>query len=189
MKAKVLYTLGNTIRFQGEDGKDFTGDVSRYGEVEEGQEVEIKESSGKQIPIADLSAQQIQKYNPDLFQEIQDLTESVEDEPDVLRLGRRILERAGYRVLSAESGDRALDLLATAEEMPDLVLTDVAMPGMSGPELVERLRERGIDAPVLLTSGHAETPAASAGTPFLPKPFSRAALLAAVADGIKGGRS
>lgn len=109
----------------------------------------------------------------------------VEDEPEVLRLGRRILERAGYRVLSAENGDRALALMATVAEQPDLVLTDVAMPGMSGPELVQRLRERGIDAPVLLTSGHAETPAARFGTPFLPKPFSRGALLAAVADAIK----
>ncbi|MBW2462648.1 MAG: response regulator, partial [Deltaproteobacteria bacterium] len=78
----------------------------------------------------------------------------VEDQAPVLRLVANILMRYGYDVVSACSGKRAL---ASYEEMarpPDLLLTDVAMPGMSGIELAEILYEKAPGLPVLFMTGH-----------------------------------
>ncbi len=76
-KAEVIYKLGNTVRLKTADGKTFSTDAGPYGDVEKGDEVEILESQ-KQIKIEDLTASQIEQYNPDLFQEIQGLSDSLE---------------------------------------------------------------------------------------------------------------
>jgi CheY-like chemotaxis protein len=79
----------------------------------------------------------------------------VEDQPHVRRLTCAILNEFGYRTLEASHGEEALRLAATHKGPLDLVLTDVIMPGMHGPELVNRLR--GIRrTPVLFMSGYAE---------------------------------
>jgi CheY-like chemotaxis protein len=112
----------------------------------------------------------------------------VEDEPAVRAIAVRVLERAGYRVLSATGGDAALHL-AAGEPRIDLVLSDVVMPGMGGAALVERLRLERPGIRVLFMSGYsADLPKALAptGGSLLQKPFTPAALLARVAEAIAG---
>jgi PAS domain S-box-containing protein len=80
----------------------------------------------------------------------------VEDDPAVRRGLGAILERAGYRVLSADGGREALRLLREAEERPDLLVTDLVMPELSGPEVASRVLEEHPDVPVLYMSGYVE---------------------------------
>ncbi len=63
----------------------------------------------------------------------------VDDEPDVLRLLKSILTEEGYEVIAAGNADSAIKAFERLSRPPDLVLTDVVMPGMSGPMLVDRL--------------------------------------------------
>ena len=78
----------------------------------------------------------------------------VEDDEALRGLVVRILERAGYHVLVAESGGCALETSDGYEGPLDLLLTDIVMPGISGIDLAERLRERRPETPVLFMSGY-----------------------------------
>jgi PAS domain S-box-containing protein len=80
----------------------------------------------------------------------------VEDEATVRRLTVRSLTALGYRVLEARNGDEALHLVQKLQEPLDLVLTDVIMPHMGGPELVENLRRLRPGIRVLYMSGFTE---------------------------------
>jgi PAS domain S-box-containing protein len=101
----------------------------------------------------------------------------VEDETAVREVTRTVLDRLGYRVLAAASGDEALALAARHEGTLHLLLTDVVLPGPSGPEVAEALRARRPACRVLYMSGYPENLAAGlAGAAFLPKPFSPDAL-------------
>lgn len=99
----------------------------------------------------------------------------VEDEAMVRAVAARALTRSGYEVLTAGDGEEALALLAD-EGVIDLMISDVVMPGMDGPTLVQRAREARPDLRVLFISGYAEEqlrgrvddPAAT----LLRKPFS-----------------
>jgi CheY-like chemotaxis protein len=108
----------------------------------------------------------------------------VEDDDSVRTLTRRMLERAGYDVVPAANGEEALGLFATATEPIALVLTDVVMPGLSGPEMLERmLLERAV--PALLISGYPDQGAAlEARCQFrlVPKPFTADALVSAIRE-------
>ncbi len=109
----------------------------------------------------------------------------VEDEPRVRGIARRALEQAGYRVLEAESGPEAVALLGLPGPGVALVLTDVVLPGMSGPELAGRVAELAPGTPVLLTSGYPDGEIArrgllAPGAAFIPKPFTPEALVTAV---------
>jgi PAS domain S-box-containing protein len=77
----------------------------------------------------------------------------VEDEPAVRAIAARSLERGGFRVLQASGGADALELMA-GQGQPDLVLTDLMMPGIGGAELARRLRERWPALPILFMSGY-----------------------------------
>ncbi|MGH2875433.1 MAG: ATP-binding protein [Solirubrobacteraceae bacterium] len=108
----------------------------------------------------------------------------VDDERALREIVRRVLTEAGYEVLVAASGEQALALADTHEGTIDLVLTDVVMPGMLGPELAQRVQERRPAAGIAYMSGFAETvlgPAADLEPGvLLDKPFTAAALLAHV---------
>jgi two-component system cell cycle sensor histidine kinase/response regulator CckA len=108
----------------------------------------------------------------------------VEDEEAVRRLTARGLELSGWRVLAADSGEAALAVLAAAEETPAVMVSDVSMPGMDGPQLVRAVRAMMPTLPVILVSGYAETEALSdlPGSPvqFLAKPFSMKDLAARI---------
>jgi two-component system, cell cycle sensor histidine kinase and response regulator CckA len=109
----------------------------------------------------------------------------VEDEPALRLVARRILENAGYIVLVASNGDEALTCFRRAVTPIHLMLTDVVMPGMSGPALVERLREEGGRTTILYTSGYADDALTGDGSrdiQFLPKPYTGTTLLRKVRD-------
>ena len=100
----------------------------------------------------------------------------VEDEAAVRKLVAGILKEQGYTVLEAEAPATALDLFdrlrATGGAL-DLVVVDVVMPGMTGPNLVERLRAEGLAAPALFMSGYPGVVRLRGGDGFMAKPFSR----------------
>jgi PAS domain S-box-containing protein len=105
----------------------------------------------------------------------------VEDEPSVRELVRRVLEEHGYTVLVAGNGVEALELVGWLRIPIDMLLTDVVMPAMGGPALVERL---GADCPprVLYISGYTGEDSLADGTgrgdlDLLLKPFSPAELV------------
>ena len=77
----------------------------------------------------------------------------VDDEPAVLDLVKFILSRAGYRVLVADSGPKALEICHQHGGTIDLLLTDVMMPGMSGVALAQRLKSLSQNVPVLYMTG------------------------------------
>jgi len=101
----------------------------------------------------------------------------VEDDAAVRRAAERILQVAGYHVLTAASGDEALGIAERHAGEIRLLLTDVVMPGMSGPEVAERLRQSRPSLEILFTSGYTDNAIVhhgvlDAGTHFLTKPFS-----------------
>jgi PAS domain S-box-containing protein len=108
----------------------------------------------------------------------------VEDDMAVRSMTQSLLERQGYSVASAGSGEEALNLAALHRDRIDLVLTDVGMAGMSGPQLVERLRSNSGSLPVLFMSGHPPdqmpTLGIDAKDDILRKPFTPSALAIAV---------
>ena len=123
----------------------------------------------------------------------QELVLLVEDEPGVRKLARRFLENAGYRVLDAESGPAAEIIFAEHRESIDLLVTDVVMPGMSGPQLFRRLVSYDPALKVVYMSGYANDSMArqlkaNGGEPHLQKPFTAAELVAYV-RGVLDGRS
>src|SRR5690242_10102174 len=78
----------------------------------------------------------------------------VDDQPVVLDFCRTTLERAGYKVFSASSGEQALSLFEPHRSPVDLALIDVVMPGMSGVELARRLEELNCGLRIVLMSGY-----------------------------------
>jgi signal transduction histidine kinase/CheY-like chemotaxis protein len=77
----------------------------------------------------------------------------VEDEPAVRRAVQRNLERLGYHVIVAQDGEDALRIAESLASI-DLLLSDVVMPGIDGPELACRLRAKWTDLPVLFVTGY-----------------------------------
>ncbi len=78
----------------------------------------------------------------------------VEDEESLRKVAVEALEWAGYSVIEAASGEVALALINSSQVKPDLVFTDIVMPGISGLEVVEKIRKRNPDIKVLYTSGY-----------------------------------
>ena len=107
-----------------------------------------------------------------------------EDDAVMRRLTRKMLEEHGYGVLEAEDGKSALDVIGSNHTAIDLVLTDVAMKGMNGPELVLRLIESHPEMKVVYMSGYTGELVANhgidSGIRMLEKPFTRVDLLKTV---------
>ena len=115
----------------------------------------------------------------------------VEDEGALRDVVGRILSGAGYRVLVADGGNRALEIAALHEGAIDLLVSDVVMPGMLGKEVAERLVRARPGTRVLYMSGYAQPVLASQGTlekgvALLEKPFTAADLLSAVRRRLDG---
>ena len=99
----------------------------------------------------------------------------VDDDPVIGKSFDRVLSGKGYAVIEAETGEAAIEKLATEDY--DLVVTDIRMPGMSGLEVAERVRTKQPWMPVLIVTGYgsdeSEARAKAAGvTEFLRKPLS-----------------
>ncbi|MEO8634556.1 MAG: ATP-binding protein [Gemmatimonadales bacterium] len=117
----------------------------------------------------------------------------VEDESSVRQLVRRVLQRDGYRVLEAANGAEALLIAARHTGQIHLLLTDVVMPELSGPELVERLTPLEPGLRVVFMSGYSEQGVPLEGLigprrAFLPKPFPSRELLRTVRSAMAGER-
>ena len=109
----------------------------------------------------------------------------VEDEPAVRRLVTQILQSAGILVLSAGCGAEALALREAHAAELDLLVTDIVMPGMTGPEVARAFRAVRPRLPVLFMSGYADEVVAHEGMnaaagAFIAKPFTPATFLAKV---------
>ena len=116
----------------------------------------------------------------------------VEDEDMVRVLARDALRLAGYTVLEAPHGGEALLLCERHPGKIDLLLTDVVMPHMSGPELAERLAPLRPDMRVLFMSGYtdgamAQQDALGPDTPFIQKPFTPGSLVRKVREVLDQG--
>jgi PAS domain S-box-containing protein len=101
----------------------------------------------------------------------------VEDEPLILELADEILSRLGYRVLTANSPDEAIRVAREYGDTIHLLLTDVVMPGMNGPDLVNKLGDFCPEIRILYMSGYTEDTIArhgvlDEGVHFIQKPFS-----------------
>jgi CheY-like chemotaxis protein len=86
-----------------------------------------------------------------------------------------MLEDLGHKAIEANSGAEALKILKTGETI-DLMLTDQAMPGMTGTELAEIARKEYPTLPVLLATGYADLPAGQIKLPRLSKPYLQSEL-------------
>jgi len=104
-----------------------------------------------------------------------------EDDPIMRKLTRKMLEEHGYKVLEAVDGEAALHVISRNSTRIDLILTDVVMKGMNGPELVLRLMDSHPEMKVVYMSGYTGELVAhqglQSGIRLLEKPFTRAALL------------
>src|SRR6266850_1046647 len=99
----------------------------------------------------------------------------VDDAAGLRELARRLLQRQGYTVLVAGNADEAFELFERNASI-DVLLTDVVMPGVSGPELTRRLVERRPDLRVIYMSGYTDEAIVqhgvlNPGIAFLHKPF------------------
>jgi CheY-like chemotaxis protein len=111
----------------------------------------------------------------------------VEDEPSVRRLTRSLLEQGGYTVLEAASGPHAVEIAEQHRGHIHVLLTDVVMPGMNGPTLVEKIKTVHPEATPLYVSGYSSSFSTQTGlvpgeAALLQKPFSRGALLQKLRD-------
>jgi CheY-like chemotaxis protein len=111
---------------------------------------------------------------------------AVDDEADLLEAVRRVLSRRGHTVLAASGPAEALDLYRTHGDEIDLLLTDVRMPGGTGPELADQVSRLHPGLPVLFMSGLYDAPEETlgAGAQVVAKPFTPASLAEAVEDAL-----
>ena len=154
-----------------------------YGIVDQsGGAVTIKTAPGRgttvRIYLPAVSAP-VEQHQPEPQPAITYGTESillVEDNDAVRDLARRTLRARGYTVVEARNAEEALDLVSRGAQ-PHLLLTDVVMPGLSGPNLAARLLSQNPRLRVLYMSGYSEDAAAEHGTfwgdvPLIQKPFT-----------------
>ncbi len=101
----------------------------------------------------------------------------LEDEAQVRRVVVAMLQRGGYRVIEATRAEEALEVAKDPERTIDLLLTDIVMPGMSGPEVVRRMREIRPDLKAICMSGYTDETVVrhgilESGIAFLQKPIT-----------------
>ncbi len=142
------------------------------------------------LPVADEAPQIVQAVEPTLRPPRgSEMILLVEDEPAVRQLTRVLLERAGYRVISAGNAKEAVEQFLSTRDEIDLVITDVVMPGASGPALLKYLSERRPNLKVLFMSGYADDAVPMMGrldkdAAFLQKPFTAERLIKKVIEAL-----
>ena len=116
-----------------------------------------------------------------------------EDEDGVRSLTREVLEKYGYTVLEAANGEEALKVAEQHEGPLDLLLSDVVMPRMGGPELAQALLAKRPTVKVLYMSGYTDHPmvrrgVVNAGVAFLQKPFTPTVLVSRIREVLEAPR-
>jgi two-component system, cell cycle sensor histidine kinase and response regulator CckA len=107
----------------------------------------------------------------------------VEDEKSLRQLMAHVLRRHGYMVREADDGREALQVLADPRARVDCIVTDIVMPWLGGPELIEQIRASGNAIPIVCTSGFVTNEGDLPGVlpdVLLAKPFTPRQLLDAV---------
>jgi hypothetical protein len=152
--------------------KQSGGNIWVYSEVGRGTTFKVY------LPRVDDTAQEYKRSSE--TEEVLNGTEIillVEDEEMVRKLARQILATQGYQVLEATNGEAALRMCERNQEPIDLLLTDVIMPEMNGPELAERLHRLRPELRVLFMSGYTDDAIVhhgvlEEGVNFIQKPFA-----------------
>ena len=111
----------------------------------------------------------------------------VDDEDLLLTMGKTVLNTFGYEVMTANSGEKALQLLGNTTASIDLVITDIVMPQMSGRELIDQLELRLPGVPILRTSGYMRSGGEDNDLSYLQKPFSSQVLVRRVRQLLQTG--
>jgi hypothetical protein len=168
----IVHDHGGAIGIQSEPGKGTT--VHVYLPQSDTAPVAVAESSGE-VP-----------------QGLGERVLYVDDEADLSRLWKRLLEGIGYQVEVFANGTDALEALRARPRAFDVVLSDLTMPGMTGLALAEEVRRLRPDLPVLLMSGYSdgvpeEALASGLLRAVLPKPFSTQALARALREALDRG--
>jgi len=141
------------------------------------------------LPVADSADVRVPPPPPPATPEVQGRTAScrvllVDDDTEVTTATAAMLEQLGHRVLVASSGAGALEILDGAQPI-DLIITDHAMPGMSGFELATRIRAARPDLPIILATGFADVPSIPGqAMPRLDKPYRLENLSTAIATAL-----
>jgi two-component system C4-dicarboxylate transport response regulator DctD len=113
----------------------------------------------------------------------------VDDDPRIRRTLRRLLEVGRTQVVEAADGEHAIQIVARDEaHLIDAVVTDLAMPVVSGLELIAVLQECRPELPVLAVSAWMEAPPGQVDVPFLAKPFSADELLRTLTPMVRQAR-
>jgi CheY-like chemotaxis protein len=114
----------------------------------------------------------------------------VEDNAHVLAFAEQLLEELRYKVIAADSGERALAMLEADDEVA-MLFADVVMPGMSGIELAQAVRRQRPGMPVVLATGYSDEILSGAGSEYeiLRKPYDGHSLGAALIKAIKAAES
>jgi two-component system, cell cycle sensor histidine kinase and response regulator CckA len=115
----------------------------------------------------------------------------IDDEEPLRQMTAAMLEREGFKVLQAGGAEEASDVWAREHARVDLLLTDIVMPGLSGPEIAREFLTLRPDLKIIITSGYTETMALDTvnlvkGAKFLRKPYVRKALIDMVASCFEG---
>ena len=136
------------------------------------------------LPVATTGSGHVPEEEPDLSElDRRDgplVILAVDDDPLVLLNTAAMLEDLGHTVLEATSGKEALDIIRRDGGV-DLVITDQAMPHMTGSDLAAAIRDERPDLPIILATGYAELPpGADKGLPKLSKPFRQQQLADAI---------
>ena len=162
--------------------KQSDGNVQVYSEVGRGTTFKVY------LPRVDETAQ-VYKRAPEVEENLQgkEIILLAEDEDIVRKLARQVLEMFGYQVLEAPNGGAALLICERHKDPIHLLITDVVMPEMSGPELTDRLVRLRPDLKVLYMSGYTDNAVIhqgvlDEGTNFIQKPFTPAALARTVRE-------
>jgi len=113
----------------------------------------------------------------------------VEDNDAARVLAQRVLEHAGYRIIVAANGEDALELIRDTSQPIQLVVTDVIMPGITGPELARRIEQTHPGVRILFTSGYADDAiirhgVLEPGARFIQKPYTPIALTRKVREAL-----
>ncbi len=131
------------------------------------------------LPAANDELQTEQKPEVQIIPEgNKELVLIVEDDPSISDLSGKMIQKMGYRVMLAESADKAIVMIEDEGLRPELVISDVVMPGLSGLELAAIIRYKHPEMKVILMSGYTEQVIMKHGEmdpniPFLHKPFTR----------------
>jgi two-component system, cell cycle sensor histidine kinase and response regulator CckA len=138
------------------------------------------------LPISTVAVD-VEEADPELTGPTIDLRPAtilvVDDEPEVRAVVIAMLRDSGYRVLDAADAGSALDLITNSDIAVDLVVSDVVMPGIGGPELAEQIHARAPGMPVVFVSGYADiapTAPGLRGATLLRKPLDRNELVAEI---------